>query len=56
MPSQASVTDQMRDLITMANIAGLYDAADWLLDNFFERRSDYILPKEGSDDRLARLS
>ena len=39
---QRSVTEQMRDVVTMANLMGKYDAADWILDNFFERRSDYI--------------
>jgi hypothetical protein len=42
MPDQRSTTEQMRDLITIANLAGMYDAADWILDNFFDRRSDYI--------------
>ena len=28
MPDQRSVTDQLRDLVVMANRAGMYDAAD----------------------------
>jgi hypothetical protein len=27
---QRSVTDQLNDLVTLANKHGLYDAADWL--------------------------
>jgi hypothetical protein len=30
MNSQASVTDQLLDLVKLANKNGLYDAADWL--------------------------
>jgi len=30
MNSQASVTDQLMDLVKLANKNGLYDAADWL--------------------------
>jgi hypothetical protein len=44
MPDQRSVTDQMRTLVTFATLAGLYDAADWVLDNFFDRRSDLVPP------------
>lgn len=29
-PDQRSVTDQLRDLVLLANQNGLYDAADWL--------------------------
>lgn len=42
MPDQRSTTEQVRDLVTIANMMGMYDAADWILDNYFERRSDYI--------------
>jgi len=28
MPDQRSVTDQLRDLVIMANRSGMYDAAD----------------------------
>jgi hypothetical protein len=45
-PDQRSLTEQMRDVITIANMAGMYDAADWMLDNFFDRRSDYIRTKD----------
>jgi hypothetical protein len=46
---QRSVTEQMRDVVTMANIMGKYDAADWILRNFFDRPSDYVPPgKQGS--------
>lgn len=41
---QRSVTEQMRDVVTMANIMGKYDAADWILRNFFDRPSDYVPP------------
>lgn len=34
--------DQMRTLVTLASIAGLFDAADWMLDNYFDKRSDYV--------------
>jgi hypothetical protein len=30
MNDQRSVTDQMRDLVQLANRNGLYDAADWV--------------------------
>jgi len=41
---QRSVTEQMRDVVTMANIMGKYDAADWITHNFFDRPSDYVPP------------
>jgi hypothetical protein len=28
--SQASLTDQLRELVVLAHKAGLYDAADWI--------------------------
>ncbi len=30
---QDSVTDQLKDLVKLANQNGMYDAADWILDN-----------------------
>lgn len=30
MPDQRSVTDQLKDLVVLANRRGLYDAADWI--------------------------
>lgn len=32
MPSQASLTDQLRFAVGVCNRAGLYDAADWIRD------------------------
>jgi hypothetical protein len=34
----------MRDVVTMANLMGKYDAADWITRNFFDRPSDYVPP------------
>jgi len=31
MPRQDSVTDQLKDLVNLANQNGMYDAADWLI-------------------------
>ncbi len=30
MPRQDSLTDQIRDLVKLANEHGMYDAADWI--------------------------
>lgn len=30
MPDQRCVTEQLRDLVQMANERGLYDATDWI--------------------------
>ena len=46
-PDQRSVTDQVRDTITMANLMGMYDAADWIVKAFFDRPSDYVPPGQG---------
>lgn len=34
MPRQDSTTDQMYDLLRLANAEGLYDAAQWIEDHF----------------------
>ena len=36
--------EQMRDVVTMAHLMGKYDTADWILDNYFDKRSDYVPP------------
>lgn len=41
---QRSITEQMRDVVTMANLMGKYDAADWILRTFFDRPSAYVPP------------
>jgi len=49
VPDQRPLPDQVRTLVTLATIAGLYDAADWVLDNFFDRRSDWVPPGSGKE-------
>ena len=44
LPDTRELPDQMRTLVTLAFVAGLEDAADWMLDNYFDKRSDYVLP------------
>jgi len=44
MPDQRSITEQMRDAVTMMNLMGLYDASDWVVKMFYERPSDYVPP------------
>lgn len=34
MPDQRSLTDQLKDVIRLATQNGLYDAADWITQNY----------------------
>jgi len=43
------VIEQMRDVVTVAFLLGKDDAADWILDNYFDRRSDYVPPGSSND-------
>jgi hypothetical protein len=36
---QRSLTEQLRELVLLANKAGLYDAADYVQQNILNRRS-----------------
>ena len=43
MNNQRSLNEQLTDLITLANRNGLYDAADWLVEQIATREIDQSL-------------
>ena len=55
MNAQKSITDQLRDLILIANEHGLYDASDYIRSMVSNTQDYYIIPKSDNPEKHVEI-